>query len=97
MPRFNVEMRIDFQGEIEAESAEEAEKLSWTLWGDNSDAPITYDSVYSIDVQKLSEDDEDEDEDDFAEYVPELDGVYGGDPNDTERNALASDLAKGDY
>jgi hypothetical protein len=96
MPRFNVEMRIDFQGEIEAESAEEAEKLAWTLWGDNSDAPITYDSVYSIDVEELEEEEEEEEED-SPEYIPELDGVYGGDSYDTEKNALARDLARGDY
>lgn len=63
MPRFNVEMRIDFQGEIEAESAEEAERLAWTSWGDNSDAPITYDNVYSIDVEEIEEDEEEGEED----------------------------------
>jgi hypothetical protein len=62
MPRFYVEMRIDFNGEIEAESAEEAEKLAWTSWGDTMDNDITYDGVYSIDVSELDEEDEDEDE-----------------------------------
>lgn len=62
MPRFYVEMRIDFNGEIEAESAEEAEKLAWTSWGDTMDKDITYDGVYSIDVSELDEEDEDEDE-----------------------------------
>jgi hypothetical protein len=60
MPRFYVEMRIDFNGEIEAESAEEAEKLAWTSWGDTMDNDITYDGVYSIDVSELDEEDEDE-------------------------------------
>jgi hypothetical protein len=62
MPRFYVEMRIDFNGEIEAESAEEAEKLAWTSWGDTMDKDITYDGVYSIDVSELDEEDEDEDD-----------------------------------
>lgn len=62
MPRFNVEMRIDFQGEIEAENAEEAEKLAWTSWGDSMDNPITYDGVYSIDVEEIEEENEDEQE-----------------------------------
>jgi hypothetical protein len=62
MPRFYVEMRIDFNGEIEAESAEEAEKLAWTSWGDTMDNDITYDGVYSIDVSELDEEDEDEDD-----------------------------------
>jgi hypothetical protein len=62
MPRYYVEMRIDFNGEIEAESAEEAEKLAWTSWGDTMDNDITYDGVYSIDVSELDEEDEDEDD-----------------------------------
>lgn len=60
MPRFNVEMRIDFQGEIEADNEAEAERLAWTNWGDNADAPITYESVYSIDVEEIEEEEEEE-------------------------------------
>lgn len=61
MPKFQVKMRVDFQGEIEAENAEEAEKLAWTSWGDTMDNEITYDGVYSIDVEELEEEiDEDE-------------------------------------
>jgi hypothetical protein len=63
MARFYVEMRIDFNGEIEAESAEEAEKLAWTSWGDTMDNAITYDNVYDITVEELDEEDE-EDQDD---------------------------------
>lgn len=62
MPKFYVEMRIDFNGEIEADSKEHAEELAWTNWGDSSDELITYDGVYSIDVEELDEE-EDEDED----------------------------------
>lgn len=62
MPKYYVEMRIDFNGEIEAESAEEAEKLAWTSWGDTMDNDITYDGVYDITVTELEEDEEDEDE-----------------------------------
>ena len=61
MPRFYVEMRIDFAGEIEAESKEQAEELAWESWGDTMDADITYAGVYSVDVEEL-EDDEDEDD-----------------------------------
>ncbi len=53
-------MRIDFAGEIEAESREAAEDLAWTSWGDTSDSDIQYDGVYSIDVEELDEEDEDE-------------------------------------
>ena len=62
MSKFYVKMRIDFAGEIEAESEEQAEKLAWTSWGENSDAAISYDGVYSIDVEEI-EDDEEEEED----------------------------------
>ena len=64
MPKFYVEMRIDFAGEIEADSAEHAEQLAWTSWGDNSDAEISYDNVYSIDVKELDDEEEEEGEDD---------------------------------
>lgn len=66
MPRYYVTMRIDFAGYLEADSEDEAEKLAWTSWGDTMDNDITYDGVYSIDVEEVEEDeeeDEDEDED----------------------------------
>jgi hypothetical protein len=62
MPKFYVEMRIDFSGEIEADTKEEAENLAWTSWGDTMDSAITYEGVYSIDLEEMDED-EDEDED----------------------------------
>lgn len=63
MPKYYVQMKIDFAGEIEAESADEAEKLAWTSWGETYDSPIVYDGVYSIDVEELDEEEEEEDED----------------------------------
>jgi hypothetical protein len=66
MPKYYVTMRIDFAGYLEADSEDEAEKLAWTSWGDTMDNEITYDGVYSIDVEEVEEDeeeDEDEDED----------------------------------
>jgi hypothetical protein len=62
MPRYYVEMKIDFAGEIEAESEEAAEQLAWTSWGETYDSPIVYDGVYSIDVEALDEEDEDEED-----------------------------------
>lgn len=62
MPRYNVEMMIQFAGEIEADSEEEAEKLAWTSWGETYDSPIVYDGVYSIDVEEIEEYDEDEED-----------------------------------
>ena len=62
MGKYYVTMRIDFAGEIEADSKEHAEELAWTNWGDATDDPISYDGVYSIDVDELDEEDEEEDE-----------------------------------
>jgi hypothetical protein len=62
MPKYYVEMRIDFNGEIEADSKEEAEQLAYTSWGDTMDNDITYDGVYDITVEELEEDEEEEDE-----------------------------------
>ena len=62
MPKFYVEMRIDFSGEIEADSEADAEQKAWTSWGDTMDSEITYDGVYSIEVEEIEEDEEDDDE-----------------------------------
>jgi hypothetical protein len=61
MAKYYVNMRIDFAGEIEADSQDAAEQLAWTSWGDSTDSLIGYDGVYSIDVEEI-EGDEDEDE-----------------------------------
>lgn len=61
MPKYDVKMRIDFAGTIEAESEEDAEQKAWTSWGDSLDNDITYDNVYSIDVEEVEDDEEDED------------------------------------
>ncbi len=63
MPRYNVQMMIEFSGEIEADNEEHAEKLAWTSWGETYDSPIVYDGVYSIDVEEQEEDEEEEEED----------------------------------
>ena len=34
MGRYYVQMRVDFAGTIEADSAEDAEQKAWTAWGD---------------------------------------------------------------
>ena len=61
MPRYTVKMLIEFEGELEADSEEEAEKLAWTSWGDTMDNEITYSNVDSIEVEEIEEE-EDEDE-----------------------------------
>ena len=63
MPKYYVKMRIDFAGEIEADTESQAEDLAWTSWGDTMDNALTYDGVYSIDVEEMEDDEEDEEED----------------------------------
>jgi hypothetical protein len=60
MPRYNVKMRIDFEGEIEADSMHEAEQLAHTSWGDSMTDDITFDGIYSIDLEELEDDEDDE-------------------------------------
>jgi hypothetical protein len=55
-------MMIEFAGEIEAESEEDAEQKAWTSWGETYDSPIVYDGVYSIDVEALDEEDDEDEE-----------------------------------
>jgi hypothetical protein len=61
MPKYYAQVRVDFAGEIEADSKEEAEELAWTSWGVTFDDPISYDNVYSIELEEM-EDEEEEDE-----------------------------------
>lgn len=61
MTKYYVEMMVEFSGEIEADSREQAEELAWTSWGDSMDNEITYDGVYSIEVAEV-DDEEEEDE-----------------------------------
>jgi hypothetical protein len=61
MSRYYVQMKIDFAGEIEADSKEEAERIASQSWGDTMDAEISFDGIYSIDVEELEDEDEDED------------------------------------
>jgi hypothetical protein len=55
MPRYYVKIQVNYDGEIEADSEEQAEEMAWSgYYGD--DAPLTYDSVENIDVEELEED-----------------------------------------
>jgi hypothetical protein len=60
MPKYYVEMLIEFAGEIEAENAEQAEQLAWTSWGDTMDKEITYSGINDIVVDELEDEEDDE-------------------------------------
>lgn len=51
MRKYNVKVQVNYEGDIYANSEAEAEQLAWSsYYGD--DAPVTYDSVESIDVEE---------------------------------------------
>lgn len=54
MPKYYVRTVVVYTGEIEAESAQEAELKGWDF-----DVELTYDSVYAIDVEELEDEEED--------------------------------------
>lgn len=56
MPKYEVTTTIEYVGEVEADSREEAESMGWD-WEEN----LNYFAVQSIEVAEL-EDEEDEDE-----------------------------------
>jgi hypothetical protein len=63
MPKYYVQVQVNYSGEIEADSEAHAEELAWSAYyGD--DPALEYDSVESIDVEEIEEEDEDEDGDD---------------------------------
>ena len=54
MAKFYVTTTVTFVGEVEADTAEEAEAKGWE-WEDE----FMYDGVYSIEVEEMEDDDED--------------------------------------
>ncbi len=62
MPRYSVTLMVEFEGEIEAESREEAERLA--IYDDT----CQFQGVYSIETKEL----DDEEDEDFPV------GEYGG-------------------
>jgi hypothetical protein len=54
MPKFYVEMLVEFAGEIEADNQEEAERLA--IYDDT----VFYQGVDSIDVKEIEEEDEED-------------------------------------
>lgn len=55
--KYYIEMSVNFQGEIVADSEAQAEELAWTAWGDTADADVRYDCVNSIKVEYVGKDD----------------------------------------
>jgi hypothetical protein len=61
MAKFEVSIQVNYSGQIEASSAEEAEQLAWSAYyGD--DATLEYESVEKIEVEEAEEDEDEEEE-----------------------------------
>lgn len=58
MPKYLVNMRVDYSFDVEADTPEEAEALAWEY--DYQEDGTAYDGVYSIDVDKYEEDEEED-------------------------------------
>lgn len=54
MPRFNVVMLVEFEGEIEADTQEDAERLA--IYDDT----VFYQGVDSIEIEEIEEEDEED-------------------------------------
>jgi len=52
MRKYYVTIQVNYSGELEANSEQEAEQLAWTSYYDH-DAPLQYDSVEEIKVEEL--------------------------------------------
>ena len=52
MRKYYVTIQVNYSGELEANSEQEAEQLAWTSYYDQ-DAPLQYDSVEAITVEEL--------------------------------------------
>jgi hypothetical protein len=61
MPKYEVSVLVEFTGELEADSPEEAEQLAHTSWGETFDSPLTFSAVDSVELDELDEEDEEED------------------------------------
>jgi len=55
MNRYYIKMSVNFEGEIDADSKEEAEQKAYSGWGENSDALVPYEGVNSIHADDLGE------------------------------------------
>ena len=64
MPRYYVTISVEFSGNLEADSREEAEQKAWTAWGDTMDNELTYDGVLDITVEEDPEEEYEEEEED---------------------------------
>jgi hypothetical protein len=62
MPKYEITMLVEFTGELEADSREEAEQLAHTSWGETFASPLTFSAVDSVEIEDLEEEEEEEED-----------------------------------
>lgn len=73
MPRYNVVMLVEFAGEIEADSQEEAERLAIY------DSTVFYEGVDSIEIDEIEEEDEEDAQDETDDAYALASAGFGTD------------------
>lgn len=63
MPKYYVEIQINYDGDIEASSEAEATEIAWSAYY-GEDALLEYASVENITVEELKEEDDEDEEGD---------------------------------
>lgn len=63
MPKYEVTILVEFTGELEADSPEEAEQLAHKSWGEDFNSPLTFSAVESVDLEEVELEDWEEEED----------------------------------
>lgn len=53
MAKYDITMTVEFAGQIEADSRDEAEQLAMSSWADDYSQPITYQQVVDVDVDEV--------------------------------------------
>jgi len=61
MAIYQVTINVEYNGELEADSKEQAEDLAWTSYGDNDGSALTYFGVDSIIVERMDQDESESD------------------------------------
>ena len=65
--RYYVEITVNFDGWLEADSQEEAEQLAFDNWGDTMDCLLNYSGVESITIEEDPEPEFDDEEEETTD------------------------------
>ena len=60
MPKYEVKVMVEFQGEIYADSEQEANDIAYSGWSEKAGADISYYGVYSTSAEEIDDEDDSE-------------------------------------